>query len=116
MAFVGMTLIVTTIVVGLSIYTMTLEKTHQIALLKLIGARDRVIVAMIVEQALLIGIVAFLSALVQSHYLFPHFPRTVLILPLDVIEQAVLALVMCAAASWFGIRKALGVRALEILS
>jgi putative ABC transport system permease protein len=116
MAFVGMTLIVTTIVVGLSIYTMTLEKTHQIALLKLIGARDRVIVAMILEQALLIGIVAFLSALVQSHYLFPHFPRTVLILPPDVLEQAVMALVMCAAASWFGIRKALGVRATEILS
>ncbi|PWT82698.1 MAG: multidrug ABC transporter substrate-binding protein [Acidobacteria bacterium] len=116
MAFVIMTLIVTTIVVGLSIYTMTLEKTHQIALLKLIGARDRVIVAMILEQALLIGIVAFIVAVVHAHYLFPHFPRTVLIVPIDALMEGGMALAICAAASWFGIRKAMSVRAVELLS
>src|SRR5882724_3494428 len=38
LAFVVMTLLVTVIVVGLSVYTMTLEKAREIALLKLIGA------------------------------------------------------------------------------
>jgi len=116
LAFVGMTLLVTTIVVGLSIYTMTLEKTNQIALLKLIGARDSLIVRMIVEQASLIGIHAFAWAVLYAYLIFPHFPRTVLITPPDLAAQAVTALVMCVGASWFGIRKALGVRAQEVLS
>jgi putative ABC transport system permease protein len=116
LAFVGMTLIVVTIVVGLSIYTMTLEKIHQIALLKLIGARDSVIVRMILEQALLIGVNAFAWAILYAELIFPHFPRTVLILYSDLAVQAVMALVICAAASWFGIRKALGVRAQEVLA
>ncbi|SED11443.1 putative ABC transport system permease protein [Rhizobiales bacterium GAS188] len=116
LAFVAMTLMVTTIVVGLSIYTMTLEKTHQIALLKLIGARDSMIVGMILQQALLIGANSFAWAIVYAHLIFPHFPRTVLIQGSDVAVQAAMALLMCSAASWFGIRKALGVRAQDVLS
>jgi putative ABC transport system permease protein len=116
LAFVGMTLIVTTVVVSLSIYTMTVEKTHQIALLKLLGARDSIIVAMVLQQALLIGVKSFASALLQSYVIFPHFPRTVLLLPSDLAVEGAMAIALCAAASWFGIRKALSVRAQEVLS
>jgi putative ABC transport system permease protein len=116
LAFVFMTLLVTIIVVGLSIYTMTLEKVHQIALLKLIGARDRFIVMMIVQQALIIGVSAFFGALLLAHLLFPYFPRTVLILRDDMIMEAGMALLLCVCASWFGIRKAMSVRAQDVLS
>jgi putative ABC transport system permease protein len=116
LAFVGMTLMVTTIVIALSIYTMTIEKTRQIALLKLIGARDSVITGMILQQALLIGADAFLGAVLAARLIFPYFPRTVLILVPDVAIQAVLVLVMCVVGSWFGISKAMSVRAQEVLS
>lgn len=116
LSFVIMTFVVTIIVVGLSIYTMTLEKLHQIALLKLIGARDRFIISMILQQALLIGAAGFANGLFMAHLFFPHFPRTVLIERGDVIREAVVALALCAAASWVGILKAMRVRAQDVLS
>lgn len=116
LAFVVMTFFVTLIVVGLSIYTATLEKVHQIALLKLIGAQDRFIVWMIMQQALLMGAMAFAGGLAVSYVLYPHFPRTVLLLRNDIIMEGISALALCAAASWFGIRKALRVQAQEVLS
>jgi len=116
LAFVVMTAQVTAIVVGLTIYTMTLEKIHEIALLKLIGARDRFIMLMILQQAILIGVVAFLGGLVLAHLFFPHFPRTVLILRDDVMVEFVMALLLCVVASWFGIRRAMRVRAQDVLS
>ena len=116
LAFVVMTLLVTITVVGLSIYTMTLEKIHQIALLKLMGARDRFIVMMILQQALLIGATAYLGGLLIAHIIFPHFPRTVIILRDDMIMEACMALLICAGASWFGIHKAMGIRAQDVLS
>jgi putative ABC transport system permease protein len=116
LAFVVMTFMVTVIVVGLSIYTMTLEKSREIALLKLIGARDSFIIGMILQQAVFIGAVSFGIGLLIAHLVFPHFPRTVLILPDDVFVQFIVALLLCAASSWFGIRKALGIRAQDVLS
>ena len=71
---------------------------------------------MILQQALLIGALAFAAALVEAHFIFPHFPRTVLILPFDALAQGVMVLALCAAASWFGIRKALAVSVQEVLS
>ena len=42
-------------VIALIIYTMTMEKLKQIATLKLIGAPDRTIIGLIVQQALALG-------------------------------------------------------------
>ena len=84
--------------------------------MKLIGARDSVIIWMILQQALLIGANAFLGSVLAAHVIFPYFPRTVLILGPDVAVQAVLILFMCVIGSWFGISKAMSVRAQEVLS
>lgn len=116
LSFVGMTMLVTILVLSLSIYTMTVEKTPQIALLKLIGAKDRLIGGMIMQQALLIGVVAFVGAMITAHYLFAHFPRTVLILPLDLLGQGLFVAILCILGSFFGIRKAMKVRAKDVLS
>jgi putative ABC transport system permease protein len=65
LAFTAVLLLVTSIVVALIIYTLTMEKLHQIALLKLIGARNGVIVSMILQQAALIGISGFALAVLR---------------------------------------------------
>src|SRR5262249_6673316 len=52
LAFTAMTLLVCGSVIALTIYTMTLEKIPQIGLLRLMGARDRVIVGLIAQEAL----------------------------------------------------------------
>ena len=51
--------IISTIIMALIIYTLTLDKIHDIALLKLIGARNRVIVGLILQQALMMGALGY---------------------------------------------------------
>ena len=48
-------IIISTIIMALILYTLTLDKIHDIALLKLMGARNSVIVGLILQQALLLG-------------------------------------------------------------
>lgn len=102
LAFASMLLMVTAIVISLIVYTLTMEKRHQIALLKLIGARNRVIVAMIAEQAVLIGLAGFLLALLLAQLVFPHFPRRIAILPTDLAMLFAILFAICGMASAFG--------------
>jgi ABC-type antimicrobial peptide transport system permease subunit len=46
-------------IVAFIIYTMTLGKIREIAVLKLIGTKDRTIAAMILKQALSLGMIGF---------------------------------------------------------
>ncbi|NKN36072.1 ABC transporter permease [Agrobacterium sp. a22-2] len=116
LAFTGVLLIVMTIVISMIIYTLTIEKLHQIAMLKLIGARNLVIVAMIAQQSALIGAGGFVLGLLLSYLIFPYFPRRVVIEALDVAGFAIAIAIICASASLFGISRALKVRAQEVLS
>jgi len=116
LAFTIVTLLVCGSVVGLTIYTMTLEKITQIALLKLIGARDRVIVALVAQQALLIAVCGFVLGMVNSFTVYPHFPRKVLMLESDLVGLAASLFVLSLFSSYFAIRRALAVRAQEVLS
>lgn len=116
LAFTAMTLLVAGSIIALTIYMLTLEKINQIALLKLIGARDSVIIGLIVQQALWIGVLGFSVALAISFTLYPNFPRTVLLLPEDLAGIGGALLVISLAASWFAIRRAMRVRAQEVLS
>ena len=52
LAFTGVLLVVMAIVISLIIYMLTIEKLHQIAMLKLIGARNSVVINMIVQAGL----------------------------------------------------------------
>ena len=72
--FTSLLLIVSTVIIGLIIYTMTIDKKKSIATLKLIGAPDRRIVGLIVQQALAMGVISFAvgAALINSAQgLFP---------------------------------------------
>jgi len=116
LAFTAVLMLVMAIVVSLIIYMLTMEKRHQIAMLKLIGARNSVIVGMIAQQSYLIGAGGLLLGLALAHLIFPYFPRRVVIGLPDIGMLALAMTVICGFASLLGISRALKVRAQEILS
>lgn len=116
LTFTGMILLITAVVVALIVYTMTLEKLHEIALLKLMGARESVVVGLIGQQAALIGATGYVLALGLSWLVFPLFPRRVVMLPSDLAQIGLALTVICAAAAWVGIARASRVSAREVLS
>ncbi len=105
--------IIAAIIMALIIYTLTLDKLHDIALLKLIGAPSRVILALILQQALLIGASGYVIALALGSKLFPRFPRRVILAQDDLIQLAGIVLVISVLASLLGIWKALRVSPAE---
>lgn len=113
--FRGLLTIIAAIIMALILYTLTLDKLHSIALLKLIGAPNRVILGMILQQALLLGGVGYLIAYVAGQRVFPYFPRRVLLVPDDLVQLGAVVLVISVLASLLGIWKALRVEPNESL-
>jgi putative ABC transport system permease protein len=107
---------VSTIIMALIIYTLTLDKTHDIALLKLMGARTRLVVGLIVQQALLLGLIGYTVAYGIGQWLFPFFPRRVMVTPGDLWALAAVVLLISIAASLLGIWKAMRVEPNKVLS
>ncbi|MCA9089520.1 MAG: hypothetical protein KDA90_12925, partial [Planctomycetaceae bacterium] len=98
------------------LYTLTLDKIHSIALLKLIGAPNRVILGLILQQALLLGGIGFGIAYLLGQRVFPLFPRRVIITEGDVLQLAVIVFGISVASSVLGIWKAMRVSPNEALS
>jgi putative ABC transport system permease protein len=109
-------IVISAIIMALVIYTMTLDKVHDIALLKLMGARNRVIVGLILQQALLLGALGYGIAWLLGQRIFPLFPRRVLIVEQDLLMLAGIVIGISVLASGLGVWKAMRVRAGEVLS
>jgi putative ABC transport system permease protein len=114
--FRALLIAISAIIMALVIYTMTLDKVHDIALLKLMGARNRVIVGLILQQALLLGTLGYAIAWLLGQRIFPLFPRRVLITGPDLLMLAGIVVGISVLASGLGIWKAMRVRAGEVLS
>jgi putative ABC transport system permease protein len=108
--------VISAIIMALILYTLTMEKVHSIALLKLIGARNRVILAMILQQALLLGVIGYGLAYVLGQQVFPKFPRRVIVLPEDLMLLAIVVGVISVLSSLLGMWKAMRVDPNEALS
>ena len=110
---IGMFLVILAIVsaaiVAFIIYTMTMGKLREIAVLKLIGTLDRTIAGMILQQALGLGLIGFAVGKVAATVWGPAFPKYVLLLPGDAVTGLVATLIICALASTLAIRVALKV-------
>ena len=108
---IGMILMILTVVsaaiVAFIIYTMTLGKIREIAVLKLIGTHNRTIAAMILQQALGLGLIGFLVGKIAATIWGPAFPKYVLLLPEDAVRGFVIVMVVCVLASTLAIRVAL---------
>ncbi len=109
-------IVISTIIIALIIYTLTLDKIHDIAMLKLIGARNRVIIGLILQQALVMGVCGFGLAWWLGLYLFPHFPRLVLIESSDLVGLGAIVILISTLASMLGIWKALRVEPNRVLA
>jgi len=110
---IGMFLVILAIVsaaiVAFIIYTMTLGKIREIAVLKLIGTQNLTIAWMILQQALGLGIIGFVVGKVSATIWAPIFPKFVLLLNQDAILGFALTMLICALASTLAIRAALSV-------
>ena len=116
---IGMFLVILSIVsaaiVAFIIYTMTLGKIREIAVLKLIGARDSSIALLILQQALALGLIGYVVGQTAAMLWAPFFPKNVLLEGSDAIRGLVLTLVVCALASVLAIRAALRVDPAEAI-
>ena len=101
--------VVSAAIVAFIIYTMTLGKIREIAVLKLIGTRNRTIAGMILQQAMGLGLIGFLVGKVSATIWAPFFPKYVLLEPGDAVRGFVVVMVICALASTLAIRAALSV-------
>jgi putative ABC transport system permease protein len=114
--FRAILVVISTIIMALLLYTLTLDKLHDIAMLKLIGARNRVIVGLILQQALLMGTLGYGLAWWLGQFAFPRFPRLVRIESYDLAMLAGIVLAISVLASMLGIWKALRVEPNKVLS
>lgn len=116
---IGMFLIILAIVsvsiIAFIIYTMTMDKIREIAVLKLIGTRNRSIAAMIMQQALALGVIGFAVGKITATFAAPLFPKYVLLIPQDAITGFIAVLVISALASLAAIRMALKVDPAEAI-
>lgn len=108
--------IIAAIIMALILYTLTLDKVHAIALLKLIGAPNRVILGLILRQALVLGVLGYVIAYLLGQKVFPRFPRRVILTETDLAQLAVIVLAISIGASVLGIWKAMRVSPQEALS
>ncbi|HWQ93088.1 MAG TPA: ABC transporter permease [Clostridia bacterium] len=113
--FRGLLIIISTIIMALILYTLTLDKIHDIAMLKLIGARNAVIIGLILQQALLMGALGYGLAWWLGQFAFPRFPRLVRIENQDLIVLGGIVLAISVLASMLGIWKAMRVEPNKVL-
>jgi len=99
--------IVSAAIVAFIIFTMTMNKLREIAVLKLVGAGNRTISTMILQQALGLGLIGFVVGKIAATLWAPMFPKYVLLIPGDALRGFALVMLICAGASIFAIRAAL---------
>ncbi|WP_292936591.1 ABC transporter permease [Noviherbaspirillum sp.] len=116
---IGMFLVILAVVsaaiVAFIIYTLTMDKIREIAVLKLIGTRNRTIAAMIMQQAIALGVIGFVVGKIAATFSAPIFPKYVLLMPLDSVLGFIAVLAICVVASVVAIRMALKVDPAEAI-
>lgn len=97
--------IVSGIIIGLIIYTMTLEKMKEIAIMKLIGIPNYEIIKMIMQETLILGTLAFVFGNVFASLIHSNFPKKVLLLWPDAFMLFGVILTASLLASLVGVYK-----------
>jgi putative ABC transport system permease protein len=107
--------LVSAAIVAFIIYTLTMDKIREIAVLKLIGTRNRTIAGMILQQALVLGVIGFVVGKISATFAAPLFPKYVLLIPRDSILGFGALMLICVLASIVAIRVALRVDPAEAI-
>ena len=80
-------MIVSAVIIALIVYTLTMDKVRSIATLKFVGAPDRTIIGLIVQQALSMGIFGYFAGLALVLIFKPYFPRRLVLDPESVASR-----------------------------
>jgi len=103
--FTAILVVVSTIIIALIIYTMTLEKMKEISIMKLIGIPNSIIIKMIVQETLLLGFLAFIFGNVFSHLIYNKFPKRVVLEIPDAWMLFIVILIASILSSFIGVKK-----------
>ena len=90
-------IIVSAVIIALIVYTLTMDKVRSIATLKFVGAPDRTIIGLIVQQALSMGIFGYFIGLASSLSSSPIFRGGWCSDPESVAVVFVITVVICLA-------------------
>ena len=117
---IGMFLVILSIVsaaiVAFIIYTLTLGKIREIAVLKLIGTKNRTIVGLIMQPAIALGVIGFVVGKITATLVMaPIFPKYVLLEPLDSVLGFCAIMVICMLSSVVAIRAAMKIDPAEAI-
>lgn len=108
--------IVSSAIVAFIIYTLTLGKIREIAVLKLLGTKNRTIVGLIMQQSIALGLIGFVVGKISATLLMaPIFPKYVLLQPLDSVMGFIAVVIICILSSIIAIRAALKVDPAEAI-
>jgi putative ABC transport system permease protein len=113
--FLAILSVVSAAIVAFIIYSLTMDKIREIAVLKLIGTRNTTIAGMILQQAVALGAIGFAVGKITATFAAPYFPKYVLLLPMDAIIGFGAVMIICALASLIAIRMALQVDPAEAI-
>ena len=103
--FTAILVAVATIIIALIIYTMTLEKMKEISIMKLMGLPNSMITKMIVQETLVLGVLAFIFGNIFSHLIYSKFPKRVLLEMPDAWMLFGMVLIASIIASFIGVKK-----------
>ena len=103
--FTAILVVVSTIIIALIIYTMTLEKMKEISIMKLIGIPNSIIIKMIVQETLLLGFLAFIFGNVFSHLIYTKFPKRVVLEIPDAWMLFIVIIIASILSSFIGVKK-----------
>ncbi|NPA59476.1 MAG: ABC transporter permease [Epsilonproteobacteria bacterium] len=103
--FTAILVVVSTIIIALIIYTMTLEKMKEISIMKLIGIPNYVIIKMIVQETVLLGFLAFIFGNVFSHLIYSKFPKRVVLEIPDAWMLLFVVMIASILSSFIGVKK-----------
>ena len=113
--FTVILVIVSTIIIALIIYTMTLEKMKEIAIMKLVGIPNSMIIKMIVQETVLMGVLAFISGMIFSHLIYSKFPKRVVLESPDAFGLFIVVLIASILASLVGVKKVISAKPAEAI-
>jgi putative ABC transport system permease protein len=103
--FTAILVVVSTIIIALIIYTMTLEKMKEISIMKLIGIPNSMIIKMIVQETLILGVLAFIFGNIFSHLISDNFPKRIVLEIPDAWMLFGVVIVASILSSFVGVAK-----------
>ncbi|HSO35201.1 MAG TPA: ABC transporter permease [Labilithrix sp.] len=107
--FAAILIVSSSLLLAAMLYNLTLEKAHDIAVLRLLGARASRLIGLVLQQSWATAVLGYAIALAIGSQAFPHFPRRVVLTEASIVGVGLLLLVVSTLASVAGVVYALRV-------